>query len=250
MESTRSTSCGEALIGLGVISMCIAFALHYPTQSDHWAAWMQAFGSVAAIAAAIWVFRNEAALQRQRDKEHALTEQIVMLESLATEIRTVWSNFEDAIGTALTHAKRGPVDWRFAYSDSIFPVYQAQVPRIAVIADPALRHRILFLYSSAKSYLLKMKLHNELSEKVEGLIFRRAISSDAAVQDSAGMTIRSEYAEVSARLQVTEGQLDKNGRQIVDGVEPMREEVEALLADIKEAVNQLKMVAGAIGTQR
>ncbi|MFY2030360.1 hypothetical protein ACOTDE_26975 [Achromobacter xylosoxidans] len=240
MGSTRSTSCGEAYIGLGFIGVCIAFAMHYPTNSDHWAAWMQAFGSVAAIAAAIWVFRGEAELQRTRDAQHARVEQIVMLESLATEIEAVWSNFDADVGEALERSKRDPTDWTFAYSDSLFPVYQAQVPRIGLIEDDALRQKILRLYSSAKAYLLRMKLHNELSAKAEELTFRRAIASHTAVPNAAGITLRSEFAEIAEKLRRTQTKLNANGRQIVDGVRSLRLEVDAVLAEIKAATSQLK----------
>ncbi|TQJ97289.1 hypothetical protein [Achromobacter sp. SLBN-14] len=240
MESTRSTSCGEALIGLGFIAMCIAFALHYPTNSDHWAAWIQAFGSVAAIAAAIWVFRSEAELQRKRDTEHARVEQIVMLESLATEIEAVWANFDAAVGAALERETKGPRDWTFAYSDSLFPVYQAQVPRIGVIENDDLRQRILHLYSSAKAYLLKMKLHNELSTKEEELTFRRATASRSSVPSDAGQAISSEFDEISKKLDRTREKLNANGQQIVDGVGLLRIEVDAALAHIRTAKSKLK----------
>lgn len=59
MDKGQSVSCGEALTALGFVGLCIAFGLHYPKNSQDWAAWMQAFGSIAAIAGAGWIARGQ-----------------------------------------------------------------------------------------------------------------------------------------------------------------------------------------------
>lgn len=52
--------------GLGVIIGVAALAAAYPVfQSEKWAAWVQAFGSIAALGVAIWVFSKQAELTRQ-----------------------------------------------------------------------------------------------------------------------------------------------------------------------------------------
>lgn len=47
----------------------VVFMLNWPTNSGEWAAWIQAFGSIGAIAGAVWVFSKQASISLKRDRD-------------------------------------------------------------------------------------------------------------------------------------------------------------------------------------
>ncbi len=56
---------GKVAIAVGLA----VFVLNWPTNSGEWAAWIQAFGSIGAIAGAVWVFSKQASMSINRDRE-------------------------------------------------------------------------------------------------------------------------------------------------------------------------------------
>lgn len=89
MEEGKSVSCGEALTALGVIGLCVAFALHYPEKSEDWAAWMQAFGSVAAIAGAGWIARGQVREAQRVEEERRIAERKANAEARIEQLQAV-----------------------------------------------------------------------------------------------------------------------------------------------------------------
>lgn len=89
MEEGKSVSCGEALTALGVIGLCVAFALHYPEKSEDWAAWMQAFGSVAAIAGAGWIARGQVREAQRVEQERRDAERKSNAEARIEQLQAV-----------------------------------------------------------------------------------------------------------------------------------------------------------------
>ncbi|SAI62964.1 Uncharacterised protein [Bordetella trematum] len=60
MSVEKPVSCVYAIGALAFVAVAIAFALHYPTESDEWAAWIQAVGSIVAIMGAVYAAREGA----------------------------------------------------------------------------------------------------------------------------------------------------------------------------------------------
>lgn len=89
MEERKSVSCGEALTALGVIGLCVAFALHYPEKSEDWAAWMQAFGSVAAIAGSGWIARGQIREAQRVEQERREAERKSNAEARIEQLQAV-----------------------------------------------------------------------------------------------------------------------------------------------------------------
>ena len=89
MENDRAVTCGEALTALGFVGLCVAFALHYPNKSEEWAAWMQAFGSVAAIAGAGWIAR----VQLREGARGAADLRVQQLRAIATLVDQLFVTF-------------------------------------------------------------------------------------------------------------------------------------------------------------
>lgn len=99
MEERKSVSCGEALTALGVIGLCVAFALHYPEKSEDWAAWMQAFGSVAAIAGAGWIARGQVREAQRVEQERRDAEQKSSAEARKEQLQAVAVYVEQLFAT-------------------------------------------------------------------------------------------------------------------------------------------------------
>lgn len=89
MDERKSVSCGEALTALGVIGLCVAFALHYPEKSEDWAAWMQAFGSVAAIAGAGWIARGQVREAQRVENERRAAERKAAADARREQLQAI-----------------------------------------------------------------------------------------------------------------------------------------------------------------
>lgn len=100
MEKNRAVSCGEALTALGIVGLCIAFALHYPEKSEEWAAWMQAFGSVAAIAGAGWIARVQLR-ETARGEADLRAEQLRAIATLVDQLFVTFSSTADGLQSRL-----------------------------------------------------------------------------------------------------------------------------------------------------
>lgn len=100
MEKDHAISCGEALTALGVVGLCIAFALHYPEKSEEWAAWMQAFGSVAAIAGAGWIARVQLRETAKREAD-LRAEQLRAIATLVDQLFVTFSSTSDGLQSRL-----------------------------------------------------------------------------------------------------------------------------------------------------
>lgn len=68
MGKKNELPCWAALGVIGLIVLIVIFAMNYPRSSTEWAAWVQAFGSVGAIFAAIAI-----ASHQERKRERTLT---------------------------------------------------------------------------------------------------------------------------------------------------------------------------------
>lgn len=89
MGSGRDVSCGEALSAFGVVALCVAFALHYPDGSAEWAAWIQAFGSVAAIVGAGWIARGQLREAQRVEEERRSAQQRAEADARKEQLRAV-----------------------------------------------------------------------------------------------------------------------------------------------------------------
>lgn len=89
MDKGQSVSCGEALTALGFVGLCIAFGLHYPKDSQDWAAWMQAFGSIAAIAGAGWIARGQVREAKRVEGERREAQRNVEAEGRKEQLRAI-----------------------------------------------------------------------------------------------------------------------------------------------------------------
>ncbi|QVQ29320.1 hypothetical protein [Achromobacter deleyi] len=89
MDKGPEVSCGEALTAIAVVGLCIAFALHYPEESADWAAWMQAFGSVAAIAGAGWIARGQVREAQRVEEERRASERKSVAEGRIEQLQAI-----------------------------------------------------------------------------------------------------------------------------------------------------------------
>lgn len=100
MDKDQAVSGGEALTVLGFVGVCIAFALHYPEKSEEWAAWMQAFGSVAAIAGAGWIARGQLR-ETARGAADLRAEQLRAIATLVDQLFVTFSSTAEGLQSRL-----------------------------------------------------------------------------------------------------------------------------------------------------
>lgn len=204
-------------------------------------AWVQAIGSIFAIfASAGIVFWNQK-LDLIRQRERDIQNLRVMLESIKTEVKATWEDFEASIGTLGVDAKEDASECVFVYAEQSFPVYQALVPRIAMIPSPDLRMQIVRTYSKLNSFVLRLGLHTELRKKVNQLRFHLAVARTAPsgasilemtdILSSPDVTAVgiSEYEAVSREWQRTHTELSKVGALIAKSAGEIRVDISELI---------------------
>lgn len=85
---------------IGVAVGLAIFVLNWPSTSSEWAAWVQAFGSIGAIAAAIYIMRFQSELSRKEAKEKELLELRAKDEELGDLLEQLISMLSSLIGYA------------------------------------------------------------------------------------------------------------------------------------------------------
>ncbi|MDQ2140928.1 hypothetical protein RBI14_22430 [Alcaligenaceae bacterium B3P038] len=202
------------------------------------ASWFQAVFSVLAILAAVGTFYRQQSNERRRIRELEREELRVILEGIQSEVTTLWDQFDSFVGKAISESESGPVGWMIVHSDRTFPVYQALVPRIALVKNPPLRTMIFGTYAQASSLLKSFDLLNQMNERAEKLTYELSRAATAPtgaspleIQDvlaspdllAVGL---SEYDAVSRYLQYTKDVRNRVAQQIKDDVGELRGHVE------------------------
>ncbi|KMJ92477.1 hypothetical protein ACH58_07580 [Achromobacter xylosoxidans] len=246
---------GAAVAILVAVVFAILFVINLPSGAltwEGWAGWAQAVFSVLAIVAAIEISRHQAKVAKQRELNQEVRDQIVMLESIATEVRAAWSNFLEQVGGGLPVAETSLDQSKFAIADQPFPVYRALVPRIATIENSQLRSDIVKIYSQASSLLLKLGLHNELVKEQDDLEFKLAtattlpskasiteVENILAVHDVTAVGL-SQHDTLTRQLSKAIKQITNVDGQILAAVNNLHPVVQDVLTRISEDVDKLK----------
>lgn len=207
--------------------------------------------SVSAVIAAIEISRKQNLDALRRDSDHEAREQVVLLESIAVELKSSLETFRAQISSRMTDDVPLSAGWRFSSSESSFPVYRALVPRIAIVPDQALRVSILKIYSFANALLLKLSLHNTLINEQDELLFRMACAStrkaeaspldldDILVVEDVLTIGLSPYEALRRQLEKVRAQLNDVSQQIKEAVPYLEEEVAKITDRIAGVVSSL-----------
>ncbi|MPS76551.1 MAG: hypothetical protein E2591_00580 [Achromobacter sp.] len=239
---------------LVAVAFAIVFVVNLPSDRLSWEGWAglaQAVLSVGAVIAAIEISRKQNQHALRRDLEHEAREQVVLLESIAVELKTSLETFNAQISRRITDDVPLSAGWRFSSSESSFPVYRALVSRIAIVPDQALRVSILKIYSFANALLLKLSLHNTLINEQDELLFRMASAStrkaeaspidldDVLVVEDVLTIGLSPYEALRRQLEKVKAQLNDVSQQINDAVPYLEKEVPRITDRIASLVSSL-----------
>lgn len=254
MMEKPQISNGAAVAILVAVVFAILFVTNLPSGQlswEGWAGWAQAVFSVAAVIAAIEISRAQNRDARRRDLDQEVREQIVLLESIAVELKTSWEFFRAQISSRTSEVAPLSSGWRFTSSESSFPVYRALVPRIAIVPDQALRVSILRIYAFANAFLLKLSLHNTLVNERDELLFKMANASTRnaeasplelddilAAEDVLAIGL-SPYEALRRRLERVKAQLKDVAQQIEEAIPFLEAEVPKITDRIADVVCSL-----------
>lgn len=157
------------LIGLVFIAI---FVWQLPSNSAEWAAWVQAFGAVTAVASGVLLIRHQIIKHQEMDEEKECQRRIRLIKNLKTEIKVNWERVESGWGQlAKSACEQGA---GFAMMINVkgwpFPVYDACARDLGLIESEETRDLLIAAYVAARSLLLTMEINNELILKWENAI--------------------------------------------------------------------------------
>lgn len=242
-------------ISLCAVALLVVAALYIPAVRDFFgsgvtAAWVQAVGSIGAILASAALVMWKHKLDLEKEQASKAEDLRVMLESIKIEIEAIWDDLDALIADVIEASAALPQDWEFVYSEQAFPVYRTLAPRIAIISNARLRLQIVQTYSKANSWFLRMSLHNQLKRRADDLRLQLSVAgtkSDASFTelgdvlespDILGVGI-SEYDALARELKRTNEKLSAGAKQIIKGVQAMREDVLKLKEYADEELQRL-----------
>ena len=159
-----------------------AFAFNPPKHSGDWASWVQAWGSIAAICAAVWVAFDQHQKSEMRTIAAADQEVNNFLSGVREELNISWMVYMSQAGQELAKTKDGQlVNFWWPPPPDPFKVYGATVGVIGRVRDDEIRQQIISTYVVVGGLMVTWATHNrllsELNEADEEL---RSSSGDAA----------------------------------------------------------------------
>lgn len=161
-----------------------AFAFNRPKDSGDWASWVQAWGSIAAICAAVWVAFDQHQKSERRAAAAAEDEVNNFLSGVREELNVSWMVYMSQAGGALAKTKAGElVDFWWPAPAEPFKVYSATVGVIGRVRNDEIRQQIISTYVVVGGLLLTWATHNRLlSEFNDADEALRHPSGDAALE--------------------------------------------------------------------
>lgn len=202
-----------------------AFASNPPSSSGEWASWVQAWGSIAAICAAVWV----AAYQHEKTELRAIRESEKEVENFLAgvreELRISHTVYMVQVGQELEKSQPGqPIWFSWAAPGDPFKVYGATVGVIGRVRDDAIRQQVISTYVIVGGLLHTWATHDLLLEDYTAAaeVHRRSISDPLLSSLEAqslenrrrtlvayGDQLRSHHHEASARIIETVDAIDR-----------------------------------------
>jgi len=143
-----------------------AFAFNPPKQSADWASWVQAWGSIAAICAAIWVAHDQHEKSETRHARAEKDEVRNFLSGVREELQVNWAVYMQQVGVHVNEFRKGEaIELTWPVPDNPFKVYAATVHVIGRLPDANLRKSIIVTYVVAGGLLHTWRMHNELRSR-------------------------------------------------------------------------------------
>lgn len=152
-------------------------------------AWVQAWGSIAAIGAAVWVGYDQNAKAGQRHRREQDSELRNYLAGIKDEMEVLWSLYMEQVGTEIEESEVGkPILVWWPTPEEPFVVYRSGIDKIGRLNDDSLRKKIISTYALANGLLLTFKAHNGLVDSSVELVRKaneQPTEANIAAQDEA-----------------------------------------------------------------
>lgn len=238
------------LLGTAVGATCVAQILDWPkwladVSGQTWAAWLQAFGAVAAIWTGFALARRQYAvglrLQRSQERreesrrDQAERQEVSrILMAIEDEIDIRVEQFLRVIGDELDECEQQGTGFFAVYNLmplEPFPVYRSLVGRLPLVRSQDLRQRIVRTYAQMEGLVLTVQTNSELARTY----------LDAAAEVSAGAVI-----DRSERLKIAEGKLRGYFSTLVD----TRKEVIAQATSLVDSIRLSDERSGTSNSRR
>ncbi|CAJ0905711.1 hypothetical protein [Alcaligenes faecalis] len=152
MENRDELPCWALLCIIVGLVFAGIFVWQFPDDSAAWASWIQAFGTIGAVAAAIYVVHlgNKKARKLADDLayEQAKKDEVAILRALNAELEVEWSRYLEMGGGLLEeHNEEDAFDMFWMPPNPRFPIFQSLAHRVGVIGDPDLVNHLIRTYS-------------------------------------------------------------------------------------------------------
>lgn len=148
-------------------------------------------GAVVGGLFTLYATKVEIRSNAAKEARHEQKEMQSLLDSIALELRTLWSMHERRIGPMLQSLKPGePFLYYYPLSQNYFVIYDANATRIGAIADASLRTAIVVTFNKCKKVIDGLTYNNTLFLDWRALIQR----SDESAHDKA--EIAAKYKEL------------------------------------------------------
>ncbi|QHS36088.1 hypothetical protein GWQ43_08455 [Alcaligenes faecalis] len=157
------------LIGFICGLLVLAVVEVLSTKDINWPAWIQAVGSIGAIAAAIYVLHKQKQDMLEAEAKAVEMSESRLLIALGTEINVRREQYMERVGNLIAGGKLreiGVFDWEAP--DNLFPVYTAMCKDLGLLKDNELRALIIRTYAEMEGLVYSIRLvRNALADAAE-----------------------------------------------------------------------------------
>ena len=120
---------------------------------------IQGVGSLAAVGAAVWIY----AKQNQDKKDDALAETSAFVQSIHTEISTLWKGYSTNLRPHITGLKDGGfLELVAPLNPDAFVIYNKACEQVGKIDNTDLRTLIVQTYARFRGFIYSLQLNNGL----------------------------------------------------------------------------------------
>ncbi len=153
----------QVLLALLFLAFCTVLFNFWPRNSEQWASWVQAVGSVAAIVAAIWIASEQHRTAEKREADQRAAANRNYLCATRAELSALWNMYILRVGDQLqAHDTSTLLDIIWPIDHDPFVVYNSNAKMLAEIDDDELRNLMIRTYAQGRGLISTWRMHNSL----------------------------------------------------------------------------------------
>lgn len=189
----------QVLLLLLFLGFCSVLAKHWPANSNEWASWVQAVGSIGAILIAIWVSHrdNRNAVDRALAAEREEGERAAA--ALAAEFIVQWMHYQEVAGAAIEgHAAGTPFRSYWLPPENPFPMFHGYAGKMHLISNAELREQLAYAYASFQTLFSAYKSNNRSMDELNEI--NRLMSQNRDEAKALGQLVLDRMTRYSASI--------------------------------------------------